>query len=76
MAEFTFDEFTVEIKKNASGQSLGSGWIEPGFFQHFWKMFGQEVFKYCIGWLRDLSFPMDLNDTNIVLIPKKVGLIV
>lgn len=34
-------------------------------------MLGKEVFKCCKNWLQDFSFPAELNDTNLVLIPKK-----
>lgn len=32
---------------------------------------GKEIFQCCKQWLSDLAFPLSLNDTTIVLIPKK-----
>lgn len=30
-----------------------------------------EVFYCCQSWLRDTAFPLEVNDTNVVLISKK-----
>lgn len=32
---------------------------------------GKEIFQCCKQWLNDLAFPLNLNDTTIVLTPKK-----
>lgn len=32
---------------------------------------GTEVYKQCVEWLRVKKFPGELNNTNVVLIPKK-----
>lgn len=45
--------------------------LTPLFFQHFWTMLGEEVFRCCKTWLAESSFPAEVNDTNVVLIPKK-----
>lgn len=34
-------------------------------------MLEREVFNCCKFWLREFTFPAELNDTNLVLIPKK-----
>lgn len=69
--EFTFEEFSVALKQMHPDKSAGPDGLNPAFYQHFWKMLGEEVFLSCKQWLNDLQFPVDLNSTNIVLIPKK-----
>lgn len=36
-------------------------------------LLGKEVFQNCVNWLEEVKFPSNLNDTTIVLIPKKEG---
>lgn len=71
LEEFTFDEFTNAIKQMHPDKSSGPDGLNPTFFQHFWNLLGKEVYQSCKAWLRDLTFPEGLNDTNIVLILKK-----
>lgn len=54
-------------------KSAGPDGLNPTFNQNFWKIMGEEVFQCCIKWLKEVSFPANLNDTMIVLIPKKDG---
>jgi len=42
----------------------------PSFYQHFWNLCSDDIFKECCGWLDTGHFPLDLNITNIALIPK------
>lgn len=71
VAEFTFQEFTYAIKLMYPEKSSDLDVLNPDFFQHFWHMCGKEVYHCCKNWLHDQSFPSKLNDTNIVLIPRK-----
>lgn len=41
-----------------------------GFYQNFWDMCGEEVYKAGCEWLEKGDFPPHLNSTNIALIPK------
>lgn len=41
-----------------------------GFYQHFWSLCSDDIFKECCAWLDMGQFPPDLNMTNIALIPK------
>lgn len=70
-AEFTIEEFSHAIKEMHPDKSAGPDGLNPAFYQHFWHLFGTEVFQCCKQWLTDLAFPLDLNDTTVVLIPKK-----
>ena len=49
----------------------GPDGLNPAFFQQFWPILGKEVYSCCKDWLNNNSFPTNLNDTNMVLIPKK-----
>lgn len=42
----------------------------PRFYQHFWQLCSDDIFKECCAWLDNDQFPADLNMTNIALIPK------
>lgn len=54
-------------------KASGPDGLNPAFYQNFWNVMGEEVYKCCIGWLRVEAFPADLNSNNVVLISKKVG---
>ncbi|XP_031131889.1 uncharacterized protein LOC116033276 [Ipomoea triloba] len=41
------------------------------FYQHFWDVVGGDVSDFVLKCLNDCSFLVGLNDTNVVLIPKK-----
>ncbi|XP_031108567.1 uncharacterized protein LOC116013045 [Ipomoea triloba] len=45
--------------------------MNPGFFQHYWDVVGMDVSDFILNCLNTCSFPAGLNDTNVVLIPKK-----
>lgn len=39
--------------------------------KHFWKLLGKDIFKCCNDWLSDCKISANINDTTLVLIPKK-----
>lgn len=69
--EFTFEEFSLAVKQMHPDKSAGPDGLNPAFYQNFWSLLGKEVFQCCCTWLNEVSFPTKLNDTTIVLIPKK-----
>ena len=69
--DFSYEEFTAAIKQMHPDKSSGPDGLNPALFQHFWKLLRREVYESCKYWMRDMAFPQGLNDTNIVLIPKK-----
>lgn len=71
IAEFTYEEFSIAVQQMHPDKASGPDGLNPAFFQHFWSLMGHEVFHCCTSWLREGSFPAELNDTNVVLIPKK-----
>lgn len=72
-AELSFWEFTLAMKQMHLEKASGSGGLNPFFFQHFWQILGREVFVCCKRWFDKCSFPAEINDTNLVLIPKKTN---
>lgn len=71
VAELTFEEFSNAIKQMHPDKASGPDGLNPAFCQNFWAILGDEVFRCCKEWLENGSFPANLNDTNVVLIPKK-----
>lgn len=69
--ELNMEELSAAIKQMHPDKSAGPDGLNPAFYQHFWGLFGNDVFQCCKQWMNELAFPLDLNYTNIVLIPKK-----
>jgi len=69
-APFTKAEFRLAIFSMHPDKCLGLDGYSPGFYQHFWNLYSDDVFKECYAWLDTGHFPPDLNITNIALIPK------
>lgn len=70
-AELSFEEFSAAVKQMHLDKASGPDGLNSTFFQHFWSFLVREVFKCCKTWLSENAFPLGINDTNIVLIPKK-----
>lgn len=70
-ADLSFEEFTAALKQMHPEKATGPDGYSPAFFQHFWGIIGKEVFECCKKWLDDNVFQAELNNTNLVLIPKK-----
>lgn len=45
--EINFVEFTMAVKQMHPDKSAGPDGFNPAFFQHFWDLLGEEVFKCC-----------------------------
>ena len=70
VAPFSKEEFTKAIKKMYPEKSSGPDGLNLGFYQHFWPLIGDQIFSTTSQWLFIGAFPLGLNDTPIVLIPK------
>ncbi|XP_019151891.1 PREDICTED: uncharacterized protein LOC109148613 [Ipomoea nil] len=49
----------------------GPDGMNPGFYQNYWDVVGEDVSDFIVNCLNTRTFPANLNDTDIVLIPKK-----
>ncbi|XP_019151047.1 PREDICTED: uncharacterized protein LOC109147845 [Ipomoea nil] len=68
--------FTVEEVKDAlfamyPDKAPVADGMNPGFYQHFWDVVGGDVASFVINCVETCELPPGLNNTDIVLIPKK-----
>ena len=52
-------------------KSPGPDGMNPAIYQKFWNIIGEDVVQACLNFINICSFPVGLNDTFIILIPKK-----
>jgi hypothetical protein len=69
-ASFTIEEFREALFSMHPDKCPGPDGFNPAFFQQFWHICSQDIFKDCCSWLASGVFPSTLNMTNIALIPK------
>ncbi|MCI09488.1 CNGC5-like protein, partial [Trifolium medium] len=53
-----------------SDKALGPDGLNPSFYKKFWDLCGREVYITSLQWLQRGQLPEELNNTNIILIPK------
>ena len=51
-------------------KSLGPDGFNPAFYQRFWDIVGDDVYRDGLEWMNTLCFPPSVNNTNICLILK------
>jgi hypothetical protein len=67
---FLKEEFREAVFSMHPDKCPGPDGYNPGFYQHFWSICSDDIFKDCCYWLDTGQFPAALSTTNIVLIPK------
>lgn len=70
---FTMDEVKAALFSMAPEKAPGPDGMTPSFYQHFWPIVGQDLSTFVINCLSSCTIPQGLNETNVVLIPKKEG---
>lgn len=68
--EFSLEEFRMALFQMHPDKSPGPDGLNAAFYQRFWELCGGEIYSACIAWLNEGIFPHNINDTNIILIPK------
>lgn len=63
-------EFQMAISQMHPDKAPGPDGLNPAFYQRFWDLCGKDIYLAGCRWLTEGRFPTNLNDTNIVLIPK------
>lgn len=67
---FEPDEVKAALFSMYPDKAPGPDGMNPGFYQHFWNDIGSDVSSFILQCLNSTSFPTELNDATIVLIPK------
>ena len=57
-APFTKAEFKDAISSMHPDKCSGPDGNSPGFYQHFWNLRSDDIFKECCGWLDTGQFPL------------------
>ncbi|XP_031106146.1 uncharacterized protein LOC116010776 [Ipomoea triloba] len=71
MQPFTIEEIKAALFSMAPDKSRGPDGMCPSFYQNYWSIIGHDLFMFIMNCYNNCAFPEGLNDTNIVLIPKK-----
>jgi len=66
---FTKEEFKKAIFSMHPDKSPGPDGYNPGIYQHFLDLCSDNIFTELCNWLESGQFSVDLNMTNIALIP-------
>lgn len=71
LAPFSAVEVKDALFDMHSDKSPGPDGMNPAFYQKIWNIVGEDVVQACLNFINSCSFPVGLNDTSIILIPKK-----
>ncbi|KAA3487748.1 reverse transcriptase [Gossypium australe] len=70
VAPFQEEEIWKALKKMGPTKSPGPDGFPALFYQRYWHIVGKDVTGYCLGFLNERKGVEDINNTDIVLIPK------
>lgn len=65
------DEVKEALFQMHPDKSPGPDGMTPGFYQKHWKIVGPDIIKLVKDFFAEGSIPEGLNETNLILIPKK-----
>uniref|UniRef100_A0A803QJ68 Reverse transcriptase domain-containing protein n=1 Tax=Cannabis sativa TaxID=3483 RepID=A0A803QJ68_CANSA len=65
------EEVRVALFQMHPDKSPGPDGMSPGFYQKYWDIVGRDVVRLVRDFMNTGMLPIGLNDTNLVLIPKK-----
>lgn len=67
---FTQEEFKQALFNMQLDKSIEFDGLNLGFYQRFWTLSSNDIVCACNKWLEEGSIPIEVNGTNITLIPK------
>lgn len=70
---FTADEVKMAIFSMHPDKSPGPDGMNPAFYPRFWDIIGNDITSACINVLTTSSISPGMNDTLVILIPKKTN---
>ena len=73
MVDFSRDEICDAIFSIYQDKSPGPDGMNLAFYQRYWDIVSGDVISACLGYLNNINLPPNLNDTTLVLIPKKIN---
>lgn len=68
---FIVDKVMMVVHGMASAKVAGSDGLPDLIYQKFWHIVGTNVCDFCLHILNDGGFLFEIDDTNIVFIPKQ-----
>ncbi|XP_060961746.1 uncharacterized protein LOC133031961 [Cannabis sativa] len=71
MKEISDEEVRSAVFQMHPDKAPGPDGMTPGFYQKYWKVVGSDVIKLVRSYFGTSTLPESLNDTSLVLIPKK-----
>ncbi|XP_074348419.1 uncharacterized protein LOC141687147 [Apium graveolens] len=70
-SEVTEDEVKSALFQMDPNKAPGPDGMKPAFYRKYWAIVGHDVVELVIMFMQEGMLPEGLNDTNVVLIPKK-----
>ena len=70
LAPFSASEVKDALFEMHPDKSPGPDGMNPAFYQKFWHIVGKDVVHASLEFINNCTFPVGVNDTSIVLIPK------
>ncbi|XP_012073905.2 uncharacterized protein LOC105635438 [Jatropha curcas] len=71
LAPYSIEDVRATVFDMKADKASGLDWFNPGFYQGYWDIIGNDIAQNCIEIIHSGSIPDHLNVIGLVLIPKK-----